>query len=377
MSTRATASLLAVSTAAALILIGWTAHADEFERSRAQIRYVMEFHHIPSVTVAVAQKGKIVWEESFGWADVAKREPATPHTPYAIASTTKPMTATAIMILAQRGAIDLDKPIDDYLGAQKLTAHVGSAKDATIRRIASHTAGLPLHARFFYADESASAPNMDETIRRYGSLVTAPGEAFVYSNLDYALLEHAIELVSGKSYAAFLHDEIFAPLGLVTGEVNPRPEAGRPVATRYWVDGSELPFYDFDQLGAGGVTISAHDLLRFGMFHLYGHLDGEKKAVLPRSALASMRDPVLLNDGSPAGYGFDAKTSLLLLDDLLGSIDAPDATRHGGKLQLSLKLRDANTLNGSLASNALERLPDRMGDAVSYWVELHKKKQNP
>jgi CubicO group peptidase (beta-lactamase class C family) len=498
MRTRKTASLLTLSITAILILMVPTAHARQFERSRAQIRYVMGFHHIPSVTVAVAHKGKIVWEESFGWADVAKRKPATPHTPYAIASTTKPMTATAIMILAQRGAIDLDKPIDDYLGVQKLTARVGSAKDATVRRVASHTAGLPLHGRYFYADESASSPTMDETIRRYGTLVTAPGEAFVYSNLDYGLFEHAIELVSGRSYAAFLRDEIFAPLGLDTGAVNPRPEAGREVATRYWVDGTELPFYDFDQLGGGAVVMSAHDLVRFGMFHLYGHVDGQKKTVLPQSALASMHEPVLLNDGSPAGYGFgwfvgeqhglrwfghnggmagvvsvlsvyptaeavivvlangvtvtgavhfierdilhdllpetirtdhgfkppaelvgewqgqvhtyrgempvelqfkengsvfarvgaapsqevvsiklDSKTSSLLLDDLIGTIDTPDATRHVGRLQFSLKLRDAGTLNGTLASNAMERLPDRLGDAVSHWVELHKKKQDP
>lgn len=498
MRTRATRWLLSVSITAISIAMGPTAHAREFERSRAQIRYVMDFYYIPSISVAVAQKGKIVWEESFGWADVAKRKPATPDTPYAIASTTKPITATAIMILAQQGAIDLDKPMDEYLGAQKLTARVGSAKDATVRRVASHTAGLPLHGRYFYADEPASAPDMDETIRRYGALVTAPAEAFVYSNLDYGLLEHAIELVSGKSYAAFLHDEIFAPLALGSAEVNPGSKAARRPATRYWVDGTELPFYDFDQLGGGSVVMSAHDLVRFGLFHLYGHVDGQKKRLLPQSALASMRDPVLLEDGSPAGYGLgwfvgeqhglrwfghnggmagvvsvlsiypeadavivvlangvtvtgavhflerdilhdlvpetirkdhgfkppaelvgewqgqvdtyrgampvqlrfeangsvfarvgtassqevvsvklDSKTSLLQLEDLIGTIDTPDATRHGGRLQFSLKLRDANTLNGSLASNAMERLPDRLGDAVSYWVQLHKKKQEP
>jgi len=496
MKTREIASLFALSVTAVFVLMQPSAHAGEFERSRAQIRYVMGFQHIPSVTVAVAHKGQIVWEESFGWADVGKRIPATPHTPYAIASTTKPITATAVMILAQRGAIDLDKPIDDYLGVQKLTARAGSAKDATVRRVASHTAGLPLHGRYFYADESTSAPTMDETIRRYGTLVAAPGEAFVYSNLDYGLLEHAIERVSGKSYADFLRDEIFAPVGLSTGAVNPRPEADHPVATRYWLDRTQLPFYDFDQLGGGAVVMSAHDLVRFGLLHLYGHVDGQKKAVLPQSALASMREPVLLNDGSPAGYGFgwfvgeqhglrwfghnggmagvvsvlsiypdaetivvvlangvtvtgavhflerdilhdllpdtiradhgfkpqaelvgewkgqvqtyrgempvelqfkengsvfarvgatpwqevvsvklDSKTSLLRLEDLIGTIDTPDAARHAGRLQFSLKLRDADTLNGALASNAMERLPDRMGDAVSYWVELHKKKR--
>src|SRR5512140_1453982 len=116
-----------------LALLIKPAHADEFDRAGVRIRDVMAYHHIPSVTVAVAQRGKIVWEEGFGWADVARRIPATPHTAYSLASISKPVTATALMILAERGAVDLDKPINDYLGQQKLTAHVGDVNNATLR----------------------------------------------------------------------------------------------------------------------------------------------------------------------------------------------------------------------------------------------------
>ena len=71
-------------------------------------------------------------------------------------------------------------------------ARVGNAGDATVRRVANHTSGLPLHYQFFYADEPYRRPAMDETIRRYGNLVTAPGERYQYSNLGYGVIDYVI-----------------------------------------------------------------------------------------------------------------------------------------------------------------------------------------
>ncbi|MET0533354.1 MAG: hypothetical protein ABW171_03940, partial [Steroidobacter sp.] len=70
----------------------------------------------------------------------------------------------------------------------------------------------------------------------------------------------------------------------------------------------------------------------------------------------------------------ETKSGFLKLNDLLGTLDTPDATRHSGPLQLTLKLRSPDTLNGVISSNALETLRDRMGSAVSYWVDLRKEK---
>src|SRR5689334_22599427 len=145
---------------------------DLFARVRELIRTQLVERALPSLAVAVARDGVILWEEGFGWADRANRIPATPHTLYSLASISKPITATGLMILRERGLLDLDRPIDDYLGGAKLTARVGSAADATVRRVANHTAGLPLHYHFFYADEPYLRPPMEETIRRYGNLIT-------------------------------------------------------------------------------------------------------------------------------------------------------------------------------------------------------------
>jgi CubicO group peptidase (beta-lactamase class C family) len=134
-----------------------------------------------------------------GVADREKKIAATPNTMYSLASISKPVTATGLMTLVERGKIDLNKPVNDYLGAGKLTGLAGDANAATARRVMSYTAGLPLHYQFFYANNDYRPPSSDETIARYGILVNPPGEVFEYSNLGFGIIDHVIARTSGHS----------------------------------------------------------------------------------------------------------------------------------------------------------------------------------
>jgi CubicO group peptidase (beta-lactamase class C family) len=71
------------------------------------------------MSVTVARQGKIIWEEGFGWANVERRIPATENTVHSPASATKLITATVLMILSERGKIDLERPVNSYLGSVK------------------------------------------------------------------------------------------------------------------------------------------------------------------------------------------------------------------------------------------------------------------
>ena len=157
-----------------LVIVASASGEDQFENTRARIKKALVEQNIPSIAVAVAQNGKVIWEEGFGCADRENGVPANEHTLYSLASISKPITATGLMVLKERKKIDLDKPINDYLGESKLRARVGDAAGATVRRVANHTSGLPLHYQFFYADESFHPPGRDETIRSFGYLSTAP-----------------------------------------------------------------------------------------------------------------------------------------------------------------------------------------------------------
>ena len=88
-----------------------------FAAVRAYINKTIAEKQLPSVSVALAKNGKIIWEEAFGWADREKMIPATPDTVYALASLTKPYTSTGVMELVEQHKIDLDHPINEYLGS--------------------------------------------------------------------------------------------------------------------------------------------------------------------------------------------------------------------------------------------------------------------
>lgn len=275
--------------------------ATAFDSVRARIRHLLDSTRVPSLSVAVAKGGRIVWEEGFGYADLASRTPATAATLYSMASISKPITATGLMRLAEQGKIDLDKPANDYLGEGKITGLAGPASAATVRRVMSHTAGLPLHYRFFYEGGADRRPTMDEAIGRYAIVVYPPGDVYNYSNLGFGIIEQIIARASGKSYEDYMRGEVFEPLGMLMTAIG-TGNGLRNAATRYDAALKPLPFYDFDHRGASAVYTSAHELVRFGMFHLKDHL-ADQTRILRDSTISMMQRRFTPGDTMAGGYG--------------------------------------------------------------------------
>jgi CubicO group peptidase (beta-lactamase class C family) len=254
--------------------------------------------NIVGVSLAASRERDMVWEASFGLANVERGIKASFNTLFSLASISKPFTATALMVLVERGEIDLDRPINDYLGEAKLRGSPGMRYEPSVREIAGHVGGLGLHWHFFPENSGLERPSMDETIQRFGFLCSPPGERYEYSNLGYGVLEYIIERVSGRSYAEFLRTEVLDPLGL--GQTSVPLKHNDRLAVRHWNDGTAVPFYDFDHRGASAVYSSASDLIRFGMYHL-GLLDlGAKAPVSPKGLAEMQRSIARLGAG---GYG--------------------------------------------------------------------------
>lgn len=283
---------------AALLATPATA-ADSLAPVRSLVEGAIEAEEVSSLAVAVLHDGEIVWEEGFGWADVARRLPATARTPYSVASVSKPITATALMILVERRQVELDRPIEDYLGGLTLSDRGGRSEEATVRRVLSHTAGLPLHHRFFFDGEER--PPLEETVERYGVVMRPAGRDFRYSNLGYRLLERLIEEVSGHGFADFLDREVFQPLGMSGSAVVTEPD-DRGLAVRYDRRGEPIPFYTTEHDGASAVFASAHDLARFGALHL-GRTLSDQTEIIGRRSRAEMRRPVAREALGRRAYG--------------------------------------------------------------------------
>lgn len=258
----------------------------QFAAARALIEKTLQETKVPSIAVAVVKDGKIIWEEGFGWADRELQIQATAHTPYSLASSTKPITATAIMKLHEARKLDIDAPIERYLGGVKLTGHAGSSAGVTARRIMAHSAGLPRYGHF-YLDGSEPAGS-NPTITKFGMTVFPPGTRLEYSNIGMKILDAAIEHVSKRSYADFLRREIFLPLGMKNSAVGPPP--GVSAAVRYDDKKKPMRFYLTDHPGSGDVWASAHDMARFLMFHMGTPLPDQRR-ILSRAKRLEMQRP--------------------------------------------------------------------------------------
>lgn len=264
-----------------------------FLEVKDKIIRLIEGKKIPSLSLSVVRNGEIVWEEAFGLANLEKKIKATPETLYPIASATKPFTAAGLMILVERGLVDLNKPANDYLGNVKLRAFEGDASEATVRRILHHTAGLPMYWNFYCAGTSRQRPPLETTLQRYGRLTSKPGESYNYSNLGYAVLESIIEHISGKSYPEFLRTEVFNPLNLTRTAVLTAPPEGLNIAEKYSSALVPIPFCDHDTRGASAVYATAHDMALFSLLHLK-RLRPNQVAILKPESIAVIqksRDP--------------------------------------------------------------------------------------
>ena len=261
----------------------------DFAPVRAYIQKTLAEKRLPSVSVAVAKKGKILWEESFGWADREKMIPATPETMYALASLTKPYTSTGVLELAEQHKVDLDAPINQYLDSAPITAITGDVSGATVRRVLCHTSGLPIHSANLFGN-GEQVPPMADTIHRYGVLVNPPGQYFNYSNLGYGVLGYVTSLVSHLEWQDYMRDKVFLPLGLLHTSVGIGPGLESYAAARYDNQNRRLPPFAADTPGASAIWASAHDVIRFGMFQLKDHLPDQER-ILSEMTLDLMKKP--------------------------------------------------------------------------------------
>ncbi|MGD9402174.1 MAG: serine hydrolase domain-containing protein, partial [bacterium] len=257
---------------------------DRFSGVRELIIEQVEDGIVPSIAVAVAEDGEIIWEEAFGWSDLENRVQATPHTMYRLGSITKTITATGLMLLVEEGRVDLDRPAVEYLPEDvRPRTYVGEPEDVTVRHLVNHRSGMPAYAESFYEDDPEGPRSLGETVRRYGIVVYPPGWSFIYCNLGYQMLGSIIAEVSGVSYAEFIEERVFAPLGMTESLVYGGQALSRPYAVNYTQALERIPLYVDVYPGADGNCASAHDLVRFAMFHLEDHLPGQEAILTDES----------------------------------------------------------------------------------------------
>lgn len=193
----------------------------------------MESHNVPGAVLAVSRNGKLVYSAGFGWtekpddASKTKGQPVQTDTLFRIASISKPITAVAILHLAEKKKLNLSDKLLDHIHFQPLPGQQMDPrwKEITLDHLLHHTGGFdrnksfdPMFRSIEFAEKAkVTSPASDEIVIRNmlgKPLDFPPGERYAYSNFGYCLLGRVIESCSGKDYESFVKKEVLAPAGI-------------------------------------------------------------------------------------------------------------------------------------------------------------------
>jgi len=292
----------------------------------------VERQELAGAVMLVANKNKLLTVQTVGYADVAARQPMRADSLFWIASQSKPITSTALMMLVDEGKVRVDAPVEKYLPefrgqmvvAEKDDQHVLLKKPThpiAVKNILSHTSGLPFRSPI--EEPTLDRLPLADRVRSYAMLPLdfEPDSKYQYSNAGINTAARIIEVVSGQSYEAFLDQRLLRPLGMkdttfwpTDGQVarlakSYKPGSGNKGLVETTIAQLHDPLTDRGErypMPAGGLFSTAADLARFyQMIANRGQLDGRR--YLSEAAvdqMTSRQTPANL----PNSYGFGFAT---------------------------------------------------------------------
>lgn len=266
----------------------------------------------------VARNGKVVLHEAIGSRYAEANLPMEKNTMFRMASNTKPVIATAVAMLVERGDLAFDDPVREHIPSFDNY----QSGFMTIRQLLSHTSGFRINTLFLepYALSDDIGPTLQTEVERFGDVGAAvtPGTTYSYSNPGYNTLGALIEIASGQPLEAFLRDAIYRPLGmsdsyhmevaeLLDGKLErmgavyyTRDESGRWVPG--WKPGGppQVPFVR----ASGGMISTAWDYAIFLQTHLNDGAHGSVR-LLEAETARLMTDRHTPDGGTAYGFGWN------------------------------------------------------------------------
>ncbi len=276
-----------------IILLSGCEHEIRQYNTDEEILRLMDKYDLPSISACIFRNNEIIWERSYGYSDRELRKEADAETIYHIASISKLFICTAVMQLDERGEINIDEDINNYLPVVFRNPHFPDVP-ITARMLLTHSSGLvsgrtnvdiPEIWNDFEPDQ---APTPSEWIPRFlvpsGDLYnmnswvnTPPGTFEIYSNIGATVLAYLVEQVSGKNFRDYCMENIFIPLKMENTSYNYEDLELTNIAVLYQKNNRISDFFDNMIYAAGGLKTTTRDMSRFGMAYLNGGvLDGNR-----------------------------------------------------------------------------------------------------
>jgi CubicO group peptidase (beta-lactamase class C family) len=255
------------------------------EAMKIEIEKVIEKENICGLAIALVDKQGIIWSKGFGFTDITGEEKVTADTLFSTQSMGKTTTATAFMVLASKGLIDLDDTIRKYYPDFSIKTKFGDpeeeVKKITFRKLLGHIAGLtheaPIGGNYNYTKCSFEehVASINDTWLR-----SKVGTEFAYSNLGFDLVAYVLGKIKKKSFPEVVQEELFKPLETKNATMNIEQAMKHSFAKGHIGD-FQTPSVQIPMLGAGGVYISVNEQAKFLMLHLNKGKVNNKQLIKP------------------------------------------------------------------------------------------------
>ena len=238
-------------------------------------------------SILMARDGRMLFEKSYGFANLKETVPISAQTRFRIGSLTKQFTAAAVLLLEDRGKLKTAELLKHYLPDAP-----AAWEKITVYHLLTHTSGIPDYVDSGFESIKAKAITPEQLIKifRNRPLEFSPGMKESYSSSNYILLGYLIERITGQTYGEFLRANIFGPLGMNDSGVDNGETNVPQEATGYYVDNGSLTIADYVNMtsaySAGSIYSTPQDLLRWEQGLFGGKL-------LSNAALKKMTTPFL------------------------------------------------------------------------------------
>lgn len=231
-------------------------------------------HDVPGVALAVMENGEITLLRGYGYADTAAGTKMSEHHVFNVASISKAVTAWGVLRLAERGELDLDRPVNTYLERWQLPGNGGNAGEVTARQLLSHTAGvsMPSTPGFRWPMDVPSLIDVlngnysDSTYAAAGTrveVVDPPGRDFSYSGGAFLVLQLLVEELTGRAFQEHMQEAVLTPLGMESGHFGWTPLVAENMATPYLQSGKPEDIFRLPGSAASSLHASARDMAQF------------------------------------------------------------------------------------------------------------------
>src|SRR5215204_2812751 len=262
----------------------------------------MAHYNVPGISIAVVEGGRLSWARGVGLAQAGTTDSVTPTTLFQAASISKPVTATAMLRLVERGTLDLDADVNRYLTSWKVPDNKFTATEkVTLRRIVSHTAGLTVHGFPGYSPTGpmptvvqvldGKKPANTDAVR----VDTTPGAISRYSGGGTTIMQQLLMDVTGRPFPALMQELVLGPAGMTNSTFEqPLPAARAGDASRaHDAKGKMVPggWHVYPEMAPAGLWTTPTDLTNWAVA-ITAARAGKSTSLLSQSMVAQMLAPV-------------------------------------------------------------------------------------